>query len=233
MLMGEGPYFGPPKVFGSTVTVGGQVLAADGAASAPSYAFSSSPSTGMYRSSGSNFLGFTFSGSAFAGSDSTDSARLSVRRLGFGATIGSSDTLFERDAISILNLRNSTTAQQFRVSETYTDINNRAGLSILAAAGGPYVITPEAVGTGVLRGLQLAATSGLIGFMGATPVVRQTDGAGLTNNVTVGGTTNQVDDFTNLTVYATDAGAIRNDIYQLAKKLKIVDDALRLYGLLT
>lgn len=72
-----------------------------------------------------------------------------------------------------------------------------------------------------------------IGFLGAGGSARQTSGANLTNNVTSGGTTDTIADFTSLTVYATDAAAIRNDIYQLARKLKQVNDALRLYGLLT
>ena len=77
------------------------------------------------------------------------------------------------------------------------------------------------------------ATNQRLGFYNATPVVQQTDGATLTNNVTAGGTTDQLDDFTSLTVYATDAAAIRNDIYQLGRKLKIAVDALRAYGLLS
>jgi hypothetical protein len=71
------------------------------------------------------------------------------------------------------------------------------------------------------------------GIFGATPVVQQTDGAALTNNVTSGGTTNTIADITDMTLYVNDAANIRNDIYQLARKLKIVDDALRAYGLLT
>lgn len=72
------------------------------------------------------------------------------------------------------------------------------------------------------------------GFFGATAATtQQTSGANLTNNVTVGGTNDTIADFTSLTVYATDASAIRNNIYQLARKLKQVNDAMRLYGLLT
>ena len=71
-----------------------------------------------------------------------------------------------------------------------------------------------------------------IGFFGATPVAQQSSGADLTNNVASGGTDDVIANFTSLTIYATDAAAIRNDIYQLARKLKQVNDALRLYGLL-
>ena len=64
----------------------------------------------------------------------------------------------------------------------------------------------------------------------AAPVVQQVGGVTLTNNVTAGGTTNQLDDFTSLTVYATDAAAIRNNIYQLGRKVKLLTDALRTIG---
>lgn len=80
-----------------------------------------------------------------------------------------------------------------------------------------------------------AETNGaaMIGFLGANAVVRQTSGANLTNNVTSGGTDNTIDNWTDLTTYATDAAAIRNAVYQLARKLKQVNDSLRTYGLLT
>lgn len=84
----------------------------------------------------------------------------------------------------------------------------------------------------VLRG-EASGSAPMIGFLGANAAARQTSGADLTNNVTSGGTDDTIADFTDLTVYATDAATIRNDIYQLARKLKQVNDALRLYGLLT
>lgn len=72
-----------------------------------------------------------------------------------------------------------------------------------------------------------------VNFFGAGAASQQTSGANLTNNVTVGGTTDTIADFSDLTTYSNSAAAIRNDIYQLARKLKQVNDALRLYGLLT
>lgn len=71
------------------------------------------------------------------------------------------------------------------------------------------------------------------GFYGSAPVAKQTSGANLTNNVTSGGTDDTIANFTDLAVYANDSAAIRNDIYQLSRKVKQVNDALRLYGLLT
>lgn len=73
---------------------------------------------------------------------------------------------------------------------------------------------------------------GPCGFFFTGPVGQQVSGANLTNNVTAGGTTDQIDDFAGA-LYATDATTIRNDIYQLSRKLQQVNDGLRAYGLLT
>ena len=70
-------------------------------------------------------------------------------------------------------------------------------------------------------------------FLTGALAIQQVSGANLTNNVTVGGVNDIIADFTSLTVYATDAAAIRNDIYQLARKLKQINDGLRAYGLFT
>ena len=106
---------------------------------------------------------------------------------------------------------------------------NSANITVLTKSSGDVITL--STGTHAVR---IADNSGAtLGFFGTTPAVKQTSGENLTNNVTSGGTTGQIDDFTSLTVYATDAAAIRNDIYQLARKLKQVNDGLRLYGLLT
>jgi hypothetical protein len=72
-----------------------------------------------------------------------------------------------------------------------------------------------------------------LAFFGAAGAVRGTSGEDLTNNVTASGTTGTIEDFSDLSTYATDAVAIRRDIYQLARKLKQVNDSLRAYGMLT
>jgi hypothetical protein len=81
--------------------------------------------------------------------------------------------------------------------------------------------------------LFIVTNSGNIGFFGTSPVSQQVSGANLTNNVTAGGTNDQIDDITDLTSYGADSATIRNNIYQLSRKLKQVNDALRAYGLLT
>ena len=72
-----------------------------------------------------------------------------------------------------------------------------------------------------------------VGFFNAAGGAQQVSAADLTNNVTAGGTDDTIADYASLTVYATDAAAIRNNIYQLSRKLKQVNDALRVYGLLS
>lgn len=69
-----------------------------------------------------------------------------------------------------------------------------------------------------------------IGFFGTAPAAKD-DVADMVNNVTAGGTGGQLDNFTSLTVYATDAAAIRNDIYQLGQKVNELLNSLQSYGL--
>lgn len=77
------------------------------------------------------------------------------------------------------------------------------------------------------------STTQKLGVFNKTPAVQQTDGANLTNNVTSGGTNNTIANFTDLVTYANDAATIRDNIYQLARKVKIIGDALRTYGWLS
>lgn len=79
--------------------------------------------------------------------------------------------------------------------------------------------------------LNIASSGASIGFFGTAAAAKQTQGA-ITNNVTSGGSTGVIADFTDLTTYATDAATIRNDIYQLALGLQGCIAALRTYGLL-
>lgn len=88
------------------------------------------------------------------------------------------------------------------------------------------------IGTGAaVHTVNLLASTGKLGTFGTAAVVQQLQGA-LTNSVTVGGSTGVIADYTDLTVYANDAAAIRNDIYQLSLALSGVITGLRNYGLL-
>ena len=126
-----------------------------------------------------------------------------------------------------LNINSSTTADQNAarltaewVVATHASRTARATLNVFDTAS-RECLRAEASGS-----------AAMIGFLGAAAAVRQTGGENVTNNVTVGGTTGQIDDFTGA-VYATDAATIRNDLYQLARLVKQDHDMLRLQGLLT
>lgn len=116
-------------------------------------------------------------------------------------------------------------------------LNGTARVNVNADAGGEVNIASDAVTQKVNIGNATVAevniNGALMGIFGATAVAQQASGADLTNSVTSGGTNDTIADFTDLSTYATDAAAIRNAIYQLARKLKQVNDGMRAYGLLT
>lgn len=136
-------------------------------------------------------------------------------------------------------------------NSTGTSTNNTGGAAILlggaasgasvSSIGGDAIVRPGAgvEGHGASKIQDKDATTRIevnatgIGFFAATPASQQTSGANLTNNVTSGGTNDVIDNWTDLTTYSTDAAAIRNAVYQLARKLKQVNDGLRTLGLLT
>lgn len=128
------------------------------------------------------------------------------------------------------------------------NMNNANILQCLNNAGTQYVVmasvsTGDRVNIGGTNGTGVALIHGStvkleinstgIGFFATAPIAKQTSGANLTNNVTSGGVDDTITNWTNLSTYSTDAAAIRNAAYQLARKLKQVNDALRAYGILT
>jgi hypothetical protein len=80
--------------------------------------------------------------------------------------------------------------------------------------------------------IEASGSAGMLGFFGVSAAARQASAA-LTNAVTAGGSNDVIADITDLTTYSNAATTIRNDIYQLARKVKEMSDALRLYGLLS
>lgn len=71
-----------------------------------------------------------------------------------------------------------------------------------------------------------------VGLYGVAPAGQDVGGQDLTNNVTAGGVDGTVADWA-IVDYATDAAAIRNAVYQLARALKQDHDWLRSVGALT
>lgn len=74
------------------------------------------------------------------------------------------------------------------------------------------------------------STSQKIGFFNKTPVVQQTV-TDFVNNISVSGTTDQLDNYINLSTYSSDASFIKNNLYQIAIKVQAIVTALRTYGL--
>lgn len=128
---------------------------------------------------------------------------------------------------------------------TYTTAANITAAATVAIYGPPTIsgggsITGSAYSLWVLAGKVsldgdtiVNGNGANLGFFGSIGTTKQTSGANLTNNVTSGGTNDTIANFTDLTTYSNDSATIRNDIYQLARKLKQVNDALRAYGMLT
>lgn len=87
------------------------------------------------------------------------------------------------------------------------------------------------IGGAHTRRVLLGASSTTLAFFGAVGTTQPNAGGTITNSITSGGTADTFVDYTDLTVYATDAAAIRNNMYQLAAKVKKMDDALRALGI--
>lgn len=92
--------------------------------------------------------------------------------------------LFRDGAAGVIAQRNDTNAQTSRLYGTYTDASNYERLSFITAAG-DYTISPEAAGTGTLRGLKVGASGSKLGFLGATPVVQQSKISDPTGGATI------------------------------------------------
>jgi len=106
--------------------------------------------------------------------------------------------------------------------------------SITSIEGNLQLLDGRNIIAGSTNGSKIGtATTQKLGFFNKTPAIQPTNGANLTNSVTVGGTDDTIANYTDLSTYANDAAAIRNNLYQLAKKLKVVNDALRVLGILS
>lgn len=100
--------------------------------------------------------------------------------------------------------------------------------ALKVAAGDSYIANLMAGGAND-QNPNLIATGTTFGVFGTqSPQLTQ---VGLSNLVTAGGTTDTVNNWTNLTTYATDAAAIRNAVYQITRKIGQLQVILQQYGL--
>jgi len=125
-------------------------------------------------------------------------------------------------------------SESYKVNGGHVYIQGGPGWDDTNKGGNVYIAGGVQESAGVGGGVYLGYdgyNDFLVGFFGAAPVAQQTSGADLTNNVTSGGTSDVVDNFTDLSVYSNSAQAIRDAIYQLTRKLKQLNDGLRDLGL--
>lgn len=108
---------------------------------------------------------------------------------------------------------------------------NAAAWLVETTAGTDYILVNTSAAQVVLGAASVATkVVGNVGFFNTTPVAQQTVGA-VTNNVTSGGTTGTIANYTDLVTYANDAAAIRNNLYQLARSVAQLATAVRNLGL--
>lgn len=111
---------------------------------------------------------------------------------------------------------------------------NDGGDAVLrgGVATGAGVNGQVTVGADNTRQVLICGATTPLGFFAHAASTQPTSGADLTNNVTSGGVNNTIADY-GIVDYATDGAAIRNNIYQLARKLAQVNNGLRTLGLLS
>lgn len=131
---------------------------ANGTAATPSIAFSSDPSTGMYRP-GAGRLSFAAGGTPLFG---VGNNYLQIYGSSPSLQFGSSADLFlQREAANTLALRNGVNPQTVELYNTYTDASNYERAS-LRWTSNIFQIGTEKSGTGGGRGLYLASASGTV-----------------------------------------------------------------------
>lgn len=217
-----------------SVGLGAQMDNLAGTAANPNYTFASSSGLGMYRVN-TNILGFATNSVQRMNIGTDGSTWIRASDAGTNAVLGvftighnSSGTPAAGYGTSIvIQGQSSTTADTTMAEELVSWIVATHASRTARRVFNIY----DTAAREALR-MEASGSAPMIGFLGAAAVVQQTGGQNLTNNVTSGGTTGQIDDFAG-SLYATDAATIRNDIYQLARALKQDHDALRLYGFLT
>jgi hypothetical protein len=134
---------------------------------------------------GNGLVGVTSGAALAAGTNAPRFAAFSNNRCGMrvegefgwassGAPSSSNfDLILLRDAADTLAQRRGTTAQSHRLYNTWTNTTDFERLNFRWASN-ELIIDAEAGGTGTLRGIKLgSASTSLLGFFGATPVVQQ------------------------------------------------------------
>lgn len=143
-------------VSATAVTSTVSYLGPDGSASAPSFSFTSDPNTGWY-SPGADALAAALGGLVGPYFSQNQSKLNSSQVFGWAdtgnAATGTLDVILLRDAANVLAQRNSTTAQTFRLYNTFTDASNYERFEIINSATTTELVTKIA-GTGTANALR-------------------------------------------------------------------------------
>jgi len=155
------------------------LLAPDGTASAPPYAFSGETTTGLYR--GTNLVALSLQGTARLGVISGDVVIHSGSQLAWSSSAfsGAIDTILLRDAANTPAWRNGTNAQTLRIYNTFTDASNYERVNF-SWASNQFNLLVGAAGTGQSRSIAVGTdttSSGSLTFQTAGTNRWQVSGA--------------------------------------------------------
>ncbi len=213
-----------------------QMMFPSGAAATPAMAFTASTGTGFYF----NPLGTV--GFCLGGAEILTMAgdRLTFNAAGGNTRFECGDIYFGRDPTNgsarIQSAKGVVVGSLAALATNATD-----GFLWIPSCAGPPTGTPTAY-TGKLPLVYDSNSDDLLVYNPGDSGWRKIplfdidgtpESAALTNNITAGGTNDTFTNWSDLTTYATDAAAIRNAVYQLARAVKRIDDNLRTLELQT
>ena len=149
------------------ITQDGYVQGVNGSASNPASSYTGDTDTGMYWVSDGIYFSRDSVAELRIGTNAVQVGSASVIQWGSGDPGSSADVKLNRGAAAVLELKNSTTAQEFRVygsttGPIYGSVQND---------GTQFLIYETTSGAG---GTRLGKTGGKIGFYGTTPIALQT-----------------------------------------------------------
>lgn len=154
----------------------GNILNGSGGISTPTYSFAADSDTGFWwQSSGLTIFTSNGSNNVLLGNGI---AVIAGGVFGWSAgdpTLTVMDVVLRRDAANILALRNATTAQAYRVYNTFTDLSNYERADITWNTNVLEIGAANA-GTGTLRGVKLKAASITFTTAGVDQVFLDTNG---------------------------------------------------------
>lgn len=147
-----------------TVNTASSLVVADGSSATPAVSWSTESGFGIARTASNQMTFFSAGGTSAMSLNAAAIQARSNGLIGFtsAAANGTLDTILARDAANTLAQRNGTTAQTYRIYNTYTDASNyERGVMDWATTANSLTIGTQNAGTGSARGIIFAT--------GATP----------------------------------------------------------------